>query len=249
MKRLSEGVFHGVLCASVAVASGHLNAAQNMPSRAPQATLQLDTSDYNKYAHEVREQSGLFFREPWQRYSAPMEHPVTQGNVANPNLELKLYGPSASQLLIGGSPELPSNPPHLWTGMCEQVCGMALRDRNNFVDLSGLGKIRWLVKVSGLHRIHPIIKLADGTWLLGEHGDDNTADLLQSEFTLSEWRWIRLDVGRLVTVGRWLDKADLTRVDEIGFTDLMPGSGHGDGGYSDVCWIEVYGKAVPRKPD
>jgi hypothetical protein len=26
----------------------------------------------------------------------------------------------------------------------------------------------------------------------------------------------------------------------------MPGSGHGDGGYSDQGWIEVYGKPVPR---
>jgi hypothetical protein len=36
---------------------------------------------------------------------------------------------------------------------------------------------------------------------------------------------------------------DLSRVDEIGFTDLMPGGG------SDACsrldWIEVYGKPVP----
>jgi hypothetical protein len=39
---------------------------------------------------------------------------------------------------------------------------------------------------------------------------------------------------------------DLSKVDEIGFTDLMPGSGHGDGGYSDLGWIEVYGKPVPR---
>jgi hypothetical protein len=124
---------------------------------------------------------------------------------------------------------------------------MALRDKNNYVDLSGFGKIRWLVKVSGLHRIHPIIKLTDGTWLLGEHADENVFDLLQSEFTLSEWRWIKLDVDRLVTLGRWLEKVDLSKVDEIGFTDLMPGSGHGDGGYSDMGWIEVYGKPVPRK--
>jgi hypothetical protein len=26
----------------------------------------------------------------------------------------------------------------------------------------------------------------------------------------------------------------------------MPASGHGDGGYMAVGWIEVYGKAVPR---
>jgi hypothetical protein len=43
----------------------------------------------------------------------------------------------------------------------------------------------------------------------------------------------RLDAERL------LDKVDLTKVDEIGFVDLTPGSGHGRGGFSDVGWIEV----------
>ena len=43
------------------------------------------------------------------------------------------------------------------------------------------------------------------------------------------------------------DKVDFSKVDEIGWTDLMPGSGHGDGGYTDMGWIEVYGDKVPRK--
>jgi hypothetical protein len=130
----------------------------------------------------------------------------------------------------------------------EQTCALALRDRKNFVDLSGLGKIRWSVKVSGLHRIHPIIKLADGTWLVGEHADENRLDFNVSDFNLAETRWIALDVDKVVTRGNFVDmsKVDLTRVDEIGFTDLMPGSGHGDGGFSDMGWIEVYGKPVPR---
>jgi hypothetical protein len=36
-------------------------------------------------------------------------------------------------------------------------------------------------------------------------------------------------------------------VDEVGFVDLTPGSGHGFGGFSNVGWIEVYGNAVPRQ--
>jgi len=39
---------------------------------------------------------------------------------------------------------------------------------------------------------------------------------------------------------------DLSKVDEIGFADLMPGSGHGAGGWVDVAQIEVYGKPVAR---
>ena len=39
---------------------------------------------------------------------------------------------------------------------------------------------------------------------------------------------------------------DLTKVDAVGFADLMPGSGHGYGGYIGMGPIEVYGKPVPR---
>lgn len=105
-----------------------------------------------------------------------------------------------------------------------------------------------MTRQSGLNQIHAIIKLADGTWLVSEHGDAVGLDHHISEFTLSETRWIGLDINRVVTRGLWLDKVDLTKVDEIGFTTLMPGSGQGYGGYGDVGWIEVYGKAVPRSP-
>jgi hypothetical protein len=49
-----------------------------------------------------------------------------------------------------------------------------------------------------------------------------------------------------VTVGRWIDHPDLSKVDSIGFADLIPGSGHGDGGYINVGRIEVYGTPVKR---
>ena len=68
-------------------------------------------------------------------------------------------------------------------------------------------------------------------------------------------RWIRLDPDRVVTLGAyggageasaWMPNPDLSKVDEIGFADLTPGSGHGLGGFSDMGWIEVYGKPVKR---
>ncbi len=39
---------------------------------------------------------------------------------------------------------------------------------------------------------------------------------------------------------------DLSKVDEVGFADLMPGSGHGTGGYIHLGTIEVFGKSIPR---
>jgi hypothetical protein len=36
------------------------------------------------------------------------------------------------------------------------------------------------------------------------------------------------------------------KVDEVGFADLIPGSGHGAGGYVNVASFEVYGRPVKR---
>jgi hypothetical protein len=192
-------------------------------------------------------ESPLFFRLDWKTVAGlPVEHPLDQKAVASPNLELKLYGPSGKDIQENGVPDSTSNPLHIWTGLCAQNCAMAVREKSNYVDLRGMGKIRWVTKISGLHQVHPILKLADGSWILGEHSDGSVFDYHTSDFTLSETRWIALDIDKLVTRGRWIEKPDLSKVDEIGFTDLMPGSGHGDGGYTDLGWFEVYGKPVPR---
>ena len=44
----------------------------------------------------------------------------------------------------------------------------------------------------------------------------------------------------------WVQNPDLSKVDEVGFADLMPASGHGTGGYIHLGSIEVYGRAVAR---
>jgi hypothetical protein len=43
-----------------------------------------------------------------------------------------------------------------------------------------------------------------------------------------------------------VEKPDLSKVDEIGWAQLMPGSGHGVGGFVAVSKFEVWGKPVPR---
>ncbi|HTC89826.1 MAG TPA: hypothetical protein VK686_16075 [Bryobacteraceae bacterium] len=188
----------------------------------------------------------LFFREEWKIAPGAKEHGVTQDEIGSANLELKLYGESGKEIQATGSPTDPNNPPHVWTGLCTSPCAIALRDKTASVDLSGGAKIRWVTKVSGLHQVHPIVKLADGTWLVGDHADGSTADWHENEFSISEVRWLKLDVDKVVTKGNWVEHPDLTKVDEVGFTDLLPGSGHGPGGWSDVAAFEVYGKPVKR---
>ena len=187
----------------------------------------------------------LFFKEEWKQDAGNTEHPVTQESVANPNLELKLYGTN-HDVLIAGNPALETNPPHVWTGVCTTACAVAFRHKTSFVDISGLARMKWLSKMSGYHSVRPIVKLANGTWLIGDHEDDNNVDWLTHEFSFQGMRWLTLDIARVVTTGTWVANPDLTKIDEIGFADLTPGSGHGAGGWSDVATIEVYGKSVPR---
>jgi len=187
----------------------------------------------------------LFFREDWKQTAAGGEHEVVPEDVSNPNLELKLYGAPAKQILVTGAANDDNNPVHVWTGTCESVCSIALKEKNNFVDLTGLARIKWVTKVSGIHQVHPILKLADGTWVVGDHADGSSSDWHENEFSLSEVHWARWDVDKGMSKSNWI-QPDLSKVDEIGFTDLMAGSGHGPGGWSDVGKIEVYGKPVPR---
>jgi hypothetical protein len=222
-------VFSGVICAV---------AQQGAVPGAPAAP---------RVAGPARGRAPLFFREEWKQTPAGGEHPVTPESIANPNLELKLYGTTSKDVQLTGAATDENNPTHVWTGLCSTPCAVALRDRNNFADLSGLARIKWVTKVSGFHQVRPIVKLADGTWLVGDHADGSTTDWLTSEFSLADVRWLRLDINNVFTKGNFVEKPDLTKVDEIGFADLLPGSGHGPGGWVDVAAIEVYGKPVKRQ--
>ena len=189
----------------------------------------------------------LFLREEWKQTPAGGEHAVTPAEaVSNPNLELKLYGPDAKNIQLTGAAADEGNPIHLWNGITESPIAVTLRDKSNFVDLTGVARIKWNTKMSGLHQVHPVVKLADGTWLVGDRGTGSVVDWHEDDFSLADVRWLRLDINKIQTKGNFLEKADLTKVDEVGFADLMAGSGHGPGGWADVGKIEVYGKPVAR---
>lgn len=194
----------------------------------------------------------LFFSESWKALPTPPDDhgawPVSPQGVASPNLELLLFGTTSKEIQLvagrGGSNTVPTN---LWTGTTTSPSAVALRDRSNFVDLSApLAKIRWVVRTSGFHQAWPILKLADGTWLVGDRPSGLQADFNENEITPTDLRWLKLDVSRVVTTGTWVERPDLTKVDAVGFADLMPGSGHGAGGYINVGKIEVYGSPVKR---
>lgn len=188
---------------------------------------------------------GLFFKEEWKQTVKGGEHPVTADSNGNPRLDLELYVPAGQILLTGGAGD-ENFPIHVWTGLCSSPCAVAFRDKRDFADLTGLARIRLNTKMSGFHQVRPIVKLADGTWWVADRATGTTRDWLVSEISYADLRWLKLDIKRVVTIGDIVDKLDLSKVDEIGFADLEPGSGHGPGGWADVAQIEVYGRPVPR---
>ena len=235
-ERSGGSVFQLLTSNFILLTSLALSAQTAAPPAAPQAR-----------AGTPARRPALFLREEWKQNDKGDEHPVTQDSVANSSLELKLYGASGKELQVTGKAGDENNPIHIWSGNCTSPCALALRDKGNFADLTGLARVRWTTKMSGFHQVRPIVKLADGTWLVGDRADgSSTRDWMISEINFADVRWMKLDPARVVTMGVLLEKVDLSKVDEIGWADLMPGSGHGPGGWVDVAQIEVYARAVPR---
>jgi len=196
----------------------------------------------------------LFFREDWKydtnqpnvNDAREPEHPIASTDVSNPNLEVRLYGDKAGTRTV--TQPYNKDITYVMSLLCTSNWAITLRDKNNDVDLTGLSMLRWRTRISGFHLLRPILKLADGTWLIGDKTAGLSNDWVEAEFLLGDVRWRTLDIENVVEgrEARWVDNPNLSRVEEIGFTDLMRGAGHGSGGGSRVDWIQVTGKPVPR---
>jgi hypothetical protein len=186
-------------------------------------------------------QSNLFFREDWKEI--PAATPITQEHVANPDLLLSLYGPAKNGIKKSNHPDVPNDPFYVWSGECTGNWALGLRHRNHWVDLSGNAKINWRSKQSGFRQLRIILRLNNGTWLISDQNDGYADDWREKEFVIAELRWRTLNIES-VTEGGWVENPDLSRVEEIGFTDLMGGGM--TAASSRLDWIEVYGKPVDR---
>ena len=56
-----------------------------------------------------------------------------------------------------------------------------------------------MVRTLGLHVIHPVVKLADGTYLAGSRSIDTEGEFLQTEVAFGGMRWHKLDPQKVVT--------------------------------------------------
>lgn len=184
---------------------------------------------------------GLFFREDWKE--TPAATPATQEHVVNPDLIVTRYGPAEAQIKKSHHDKPADDPFYIWSGDATANWAITVKHKTAFADLSGPAKIRWRSKQSGFRELRIIVKLADGKWLIGDQSDGPSEDWRVREFNLVDFRWRTFDPKKIVE-GRWAEKPDLSKVDEIGWTDLM--SGGGTPASSRLDWIEVDAKAVPR---
>jgi len=190
---------------------------------------------------EAQYRPGLFFREDWKEI--PAATPVTQQHVVNKDLVLGLYGPGCDSIKKSHHDTPVDDPYYIWSGLSQGNWAVTLKHSRSFVDLTGYAKILWRSKQIGLRCLHLVLKLADGNWLVSSEGDCLSKDWKITEFNIMDLNWYTLNISSVIEVKPVKDP-DLSRVDEIGFTDLMTG------GASDACsrldWIEVFGKPVPR---
>ena len=178
----------------------------------------------------------LIFREDWKEIEA--QFPINQEHVANPDLLLYLYGPGRDS--IRKSKYAVS---YLFTGYTHDLWAATLKHKSNYINLAENGRIRWRAKQEGFRHLHIILKLANGQWIISEQADDESGDWRIKEFITKDIRWREFDPVKIAE-GSKLDQVDLTKVDEVGITDLRYW------GKSRSCsrldWIEVYGTPVER---
>ena len=190
----------------------------------------------------AEDRPGLFFREDWKE--TPAATPVTQEHVSHPDLLVTRHGPGEAGIKKSHHDRPADDPYYIWSGEAEGNWAVSLRNGKSQVDLTGLAKIRWRSKQAGFRMLRIVLKTSGGQWLVSDQYDPASNDWRIREFNMSDIRWRRLDIKKIVE-GEWVNAPDLGRIEEVGFTDLMPG------GQSVACsrldWIEVYGKPVPRQ--
>ncbi len=192
-------------------------------------------------AAQDRSQPDLFFREDWTE--TPPNLPLTNADLTNRDLIVSRWGPGGSVIKKSFHDNKPEDPYYIWSGLCPGTWAVSLRKKNAVVDLTS-GKVRWRAKQAGFRELRILVKTVDGRWMVSDQSDPASQDWRVREFVLADMRWRGLDIAK-VTEGAWIPDAELARVEEIGFTDLMPG------GRSAACsrldWIEVYGIEIRHK--
>jgi hypothetical protein len=188
----------------------------------------------------------LLFKEDWRlppHEGAPTDENMrfTPAVVASDRIEAKVYGAGSSFIRAAEH----EGRIDLWTGLATSPVAVTLRDKRNFIDLTGLARLRWIVRTNSIHTLYPVVKLANGTFAAGSRGITTDGEFLQVEVAFGGMRWFTLDPVKVVVTSEVKDP-DLSKVDEVGLVTLAPAGGHGIAGSANLSTVELFAKAVPR---
>jgi hypothetical protein len=188
----------------------------------------------------------LLFKEDWRlppHQGAPTDENMrfTPAVVANDRIEAKVYGPGSSVIRAAEH----EGRIDLWTGLATSPVAVTLRDKGNYLDLTGLARLRWMVRTNSIHTLYPVVRLANGTYVAGNRGITTDGEFLQVEVAFGGMRWFTLDPVKVVVTSEVKDP-DLSKVDEVGLVTLAPAGGHGIAGSANLSTVELFAKPVPR---
>jgi hypothetical protein len=188
----------------------------------------------------------LAFKEAWRlppHQGAPTDENmrVTPAVVSNDRLEATFYGPTASVIRAAEH----EGRIDLWTGLATSPVAVTLKDKRNYVDLTGLARLRWMVRTNSIHTLYPVVKLADGTFAAGTRGISTDGEFLQVDVAFGGMRWFKLDPMKVVVTSE-VKNPDLSKVDEVGLVTLAPAGGHGIAASANFSTVELYAKLMPR---
>lgn len=195
----------------------------------------------------------LLFTETW---ASPMAQPMVQASISNTALTLHIYGDANEirKTTHDGAGEL-----YTYTGETTTNWALTLSDPKNYWDLTGDGRIRLQTRNSGFRSTHVVIKTADGRYFASEEGNPESTAWIARDYIFRDLTWRLLlmtdtpsnasnrrqpNPKRVPIIPLQRATPDLTKVEEVGYSDLMEGG-----------WIpstsrmrawEVWGKAVPR---
>ena len=188
----------------------------------------------------------LLFREDWR--VPKHEGAATDENtrftpevVTSDRIEARLYGPGSAPVRAAEH----EGRIDLWNGLATSPVAVTLRDKRNYVDLTGLARLRWIVRTNAIHSLYPVVKLADGTLAAGSRSITTDGDFLQVEIAFTGMKWFKLDPQKIVVMTE-VKSPDLSKVDEVGLVSLAPGGGHGIAGSFNLSTVELFAKGTPR---
>ena len=188
----------------------------------------------------------LLFKEDWR--IPKHEGAATDENtrftpevVTSERIEARLYGPGSAPVRAAEH----EGRIDLWNGLATSPVAVTLRDKRNYVDLTGLARLRWIVRTNAIHSLYPVVKLADGTLAAGSRSITTDGDFLQVEVAFTGMKWFKLDPQKIVVMTE-VKNPDLSKVDEVGLVSLAPGGGHGIAGSFNLSTVELFAKGMPR---